>query len=655
MNKPAPQSATDKHEGRTSSKPTPRDAIVGAAFDAATTAELRERLGREKPCLAVAIRVPTAAWVKPVSSYFLKKFGSAWTSFNRDGSDRQHRADRGGEDVALDLGRGKSVVGVAADPGLLPSTLVACADLSIRIGAADASVVADAIQRFVGRKLRFRIVPEAVVGLDIDELTAAFRPGSSARAIYDRLRRTAATVRGESDEAAVPDLETATEYGKARAWGLALARDIAEYRAGRLTWSAIDRGAVLFSQPGMGKTLFSRMLAKKCGLPLISSSVADWFIAGGGYLNDVIRAERRAFEQAAALAPCILFLDEIDAIPNRTTLSDRNRDYWTPLINDILVNLDNAVAGKRQGVVVVGATNNIANMDAALMRPGRLERAIEIEPPGLPGTLNILRHHVAGAVREADLAEIAAMIERSTGAEIMQYVREARRIARQAGRALQVGDLRAAVLPQADFTPQGLWRVCIHEAGHAIGALDLGTAVPKRCVVRGQGGSEGETLLEPIERDLPTREAIEDRVVVLLCGRAAELAIIGNASAGAGGSESSDLALATRMVAALYLSAGLGESLVYLAPPQEATTLLRNDAELRTKVDARLRELQRRATDLIGSRRKAVLAVAANLKDRRHLSGEHIRTLFDANPAERDLQARLQDSRREPKERSGKP
>jgi cell division protease FtsH len=234
------------------------------------------------------------------------------------------------------------------------------------------------------------------------------------------------------------------------------------------------------------------------------------------YLNDVIRAQRQVFAQVAAAAPCLLFLDEIDAIPNRSTMSHRNRDYWTPLVNDLLSNLDNAVAGKREGIIVIGATNHIANLDPALIRPGRLERTIEIERPDQKGTLNILRHHVAGAIPDSELAEIAALIETSTGAEIMQHVRDARRLARQADRPFSVRDLREIVLPETHVAPDLLWRICVHEAAHAIAALALNCGRVKRCVVRDGAGQHGVTQLEAADGDLPTRSGIEDRAVVAL-------------------------------------------------------------------------------------------------------------------------------------------
>jgi cell division protease FtsH len=614
-------------------KPDARASIIAATFDAATSAAVRARLKSRKSGLAVIVLVPTPHRVKPVASYFEMTFGEHWSMTVRDGSNRsQHQATVGSDDVATSLSDGGCVVGIAADRKILPQTLTIVADLTIRLKAPRGDVVADAIRRFTGRRQMGRIEDNVVMGLDITDLIAAFRKGCSAKSIVTRLKAASIALKGGGAEPEhLPLLETAVEYGRARTWGLNLTRDIAEYRAGRLLWSAIDRGVVLHSEPGTGKSLYSRILAQACGLPLLVSSVADWFLCGQGYLNDVIRAERAVFAQAAALAPCIVFLDEIDAIPNRATLSERNRDYWTPLINDILSNLDNAVAETRRGVIVIGATNNVHALDAALTRPGRLERTIEIERPDLAGTLNILKHHVAGALPDTDLKEIAGMIEGSTGAEIMQIVRDARRIARHSGRPLSVEDLRMAVVPPEDINPDALWRICVHEAAHAVVALAVPYGTLKRCVVGSKAGAAGRTVVEPNSDDLMTLKRLLDHAVVILSGRVAELVILGAASVASGGDDTSDIALVTRMIAVLHASAGLGETLVYLASHEDALMAVRHDRALRSRVERDLRKVEARTVKIVRRHRRAIVAVAEALAVKRHLSGDAVRDIFEAS------------------------
>lgn len=417
-------------------------AVVGAVFDAAVSRQDRRRIDHAK-AMAVVVIVPTPAWVAPVSQHFPKKFGSRWRAYDRDGAKRggQH-APEGSESVADDLSSGQCVVGLAADAKLLPTALTAAADITVRLPAPTGPVLRTAIARFCRRSSE-ELPGDIAAGLDLHEIVSAFRPGSGPQRIAHRLAAAAAVIRGEVREERLPDLADAVEYGEAQRWGLSLARDIADYRAGRITWADLQHGIVLHSEPGLGKTLYAKLLAKACSMPLVVSSVADWFTAGDrGYLDSVMRHMRAAFERAAGLGqPAILFLDEIDGIPNRATLDPHNRDFWTPLINELLL----LVADARD-LIIVGATNNIDALDPALLRPGRLERAVEIKRPDRRGTLNVLKFHVAGALGDAELADIAALAEGSTGAEIMAFVRDGRRVARHAGRPFAAADLRAVVL-----------------------------------------------------------------------------------------------------------------------------------------------------------------------------------------------------------------
>jgi cell division protease FtsH len=618
-------------------KPAPKNtrldamtAVVGAAFDAAVSKKVRRRLSHPR-ALAVVVLVPTSAWVAPTTVYFRAMFGEGWTRCVRDGSNRSvHKSSVGSDEVALDLSRGRCVVGLAADVGVLPAALVMSADITIRLTVPTGPVLRKAITRFARRSPG--ILPDGhAPGLDLNEIVAAFRPGSGPQSIARRLAVAAAVMKGETPDEVLPDLANAVEYGKAQLWGLGLARDITDYRTGKIAWSDLPRGICLHGEPGTGKSLYARILSRACSLPLVSTSVADWFTRNQGYLNEVINAMRAVFAKAAALAPCILMLDEIDSVPNRATLAARNADYWKPLINDLLLHLDNALADTRRGIIVVGATNNIAGIDAALLRPGRLELPIEIERPDFVGTLNVLRHHVSGGLPEAELAEIAVLAERSTGAEIMHLVREGRRIARHAGRPLEVADLRAVLLPREDIPADALWRICVHEAGHAVAALAIPSGKLRRCIIGSKNGAAGLTLVEHDDGHVLTRQRIEGRAIFLLSGRAAERVVTMADSFGAGGDDTSDLAQVTKMIGALHVSAGMGETIAYLAPHHEVLDAIRADLGLRARIERHLQDLQRRAEQLIRRHRKAVVAVAMALRDRRHLSGERVREIFESN------------------------
>jgi cell division protease FtsH len=374
-------------------------AVLGAAFDAATTQAVRRRLAHGQS-LAVILHVPNPSWVKPATEYFARVFGDRWAKIARDGTQRGiHKAEWGSDEIAAYLVKGRCVVGIAADVSILPHALVIHGDITVRLSSPDGAVLRAAISRFTGRNPG-RLADGHAPGLDLPAILAAFRPGSGGKRIADRLAAAAAAARGDSVEGDRPRLADAVEYGSAREWGLGLARDIVDYRAGRIGWSDLPRGLVLAGEPGTGKSLFSGMLAEACGLPLVRTSVSDWF-SRDSYLHNTIQAVQAVFDRAASMAPAIIFLDECDALPNRATLGERNKDYWKPLINFVLLKLDNAITSTREGVIVIAATNDSSDLDPALVRPGRLEKILRIERPDLAGTLHILQHHVRGDCRTA--------------------------------------------------------------------------------------------------------------------------------------------------------------------------------------------------------------------------------------------------------------
>jgi cell division protease FtsH len=608
--------------------------IVAAAFERATTGAVRMQLKR-RGALALVLLVPGPAWIEPVRKLFQLRFGNLWEVIAIDAWNNtpKHKEAKAVE-IATHLARGRPVVGVASHGDALPATLIAAADLTIRVVAPNAGVIRRAIRMYAGEKPADDIDDGVASGLGFNDLVAAFRKNSSAAEIVERLGKASAALRGAGSAQRLPLLETAVEYGQARIWGLALARDIKDFKAGRIGWDAVDRGVVLYSEPGLGKSLFARILAEACGAPLVAFSIADLFAQGAGYLDSVIKNSRAMFEKAALLAsPCsILFLDEIDALPNRATMSSRSSEWWNSVLTDFMLSLDNAVAGKRSGIVVISATNNIAGVDAALLRPGRLERAIEIARPDHAGILNVLRYHLDTSLTGTDLTEIGHLLAGSTPADIMMTVRDARRIARYANRALALDDLIRSVAPVEYIEPAALLRISTHEAGHAIGALAVPSGVLERCIVGGAANSAGRTMIAMETDDLLTKDAVERRAVALLCARAAEARLIGSIGLGSGGDETSDLALVTQLLATLHASTGLCGNLAYLVSYDDALQAVRADKALRARVEAHMRKLQARADKIVRRHRDAIVAVAERLRIRRHLSGDEIRRIFETTP-----------------------
>jgi hypothetical protein len=179
-------------------RPEAMTALVGAAFEAAASPELRRRL-RHGQALCVIVLVPTAAWVLPVADHFRRSFGDRWLQHTRSGpNQRGLGASSGSSAVSGALASGQSVVGISADVSLLPRALVGAADLTIRLGPPTGAVVKTAIGRFAGRA-PIELDAAVLAELDLDDLLAAFRPGTGAQRIAQRLAAAAAALRATID------------------------------------------------------------------------------------------------------------------------------------------------------------------------------------------------------------------------------------------------------------------------------------------------------------------------------------------------------------------------------------------------------------------------------------------------------------------------
>jgi ATP-dependent Zn protease len=373
-------------------------------------------------------------------------------------------------------------------------------------------------------------------------------------------------------------------------------------------------------------------LAHHLGIPLISSSISEVFATSTGYLDSVIKAIREVFARAEASAPAAILWDELDALPSRANLNDRNSSWWTPVVAEFLLLLDSAVAGRLKNVFVWAATNHPERIDPALLRPGRLDRVIHFQAPGPAGIASIARHHLDGELAGVDLTAIGQLGLGRSPAEIAAAVSSARRAARTAKRALAYDDLVDALAPRADVDDATLRRIAHHESGHVVTALALGVDEIVAVDVVGNAGAFGRTIMRRRE-GLETRATIEKRATVQLGGRAAEFVLYdGDCTANAGGEASSDLAVATGAVAALRVSMGLGGELTYLGGLDAATDLLRIDPPLRAAVDRDLARLHARAVEIVCRHRAALDGIAAALIERRHLSGDQVRRIFARHP-----------------------
>lgn len=299
------------------------------------------------------------------------------------------------------------------------------------------------------------------------------------------------------------------------------------------------------------------------------------------------------------------------------------------MVADFLIALDGAV-GDRAGVIVVGATNRLHAISPAILRNGRLERAVYLGPPSANGASRILRHHLGPALPDADLGEVSAICaSRSmTGADIMDLVRSARRRARRAAREISLEDLKSILIPDRERPPDLARRIAVHESGHALlAALHMPTSLTMVTIEPGGAdiNSGGHTQLTTPDNQLETAVELENRVEMLLAGRAAEILIFGSPSSGSGGSSSSDLALAVRTLAVAYLTLGLfpgGPR--WRCEPGEVMFHLMRDPIACHAVEARLATLADRALETLGANRASLNMLSDTLLTRKTVHREEI-------------------------------
>lgn len=389
----------------------------------------------------------------------------------RDGSAREDRPEKGNKEITAALQRRIPVMGIAPDPTRhLPQALMRTAEFRLVLPTLDQTALALVIEVVTGRSPSRAMDPDLIRLLDVDDLPLAFRFGRAGDACLDAIED---VVRKKGEYLIEgPSLTELAGYGAAREWGLQLADDLNEYRAGKLSWADIDhKGLLLSGPPGVGKTQFARALAKSARVPLVATSVAQWNAAP--FLSGTLQAIRDAFSQARRQAPSILFIDELDGISDRSKLQGDYVEYWTQIVNLLLEQL--AGIEERPGVVVIAATNHPDRIDAAIKRAGRLDQEMQIERPDTAALVEIFRFYVGASLPlSADLTPLALASRGATGADVEALVRRAKGAARRAKRDLTLDELLSAIAATAPpLSPEARWRISVHESGHALAAHEL--------------------------------------------------------------------------------------------------------------------------------------------------------------------------------------
>ncbi len=429
--------------------------------------------------------------------------------------------------------------------------------------------------------------------------------------------------------------EEMSGYGEAKVWGLELAHDFKEWKAGELPWSDVDRGALFYGISGTGKTIFAKALADFCGAKFVECSLAK--AQALGHLGDMLKGLNNAFDYARRNKPAILFIDEFDSIGNRETLSRHAPEYATQLINGLLELLDGSE--RRDGVVIVAACNRLETIDRALLRPGRLERIIEILPPDHAARRAIFSQHLKYELPESDLNEIGRLTNGWTGAELERLARDCRRSARRSGKAMNAQQtINTLNAEMTKVSPALLERFAVHEAGHVVAAYVIrgiiATEVAIRDYVRVTNGSRiengGHTAFPANNSGSKVRSDYLNSIAVLLAGHAAEELFFDEASDGSGLVAGSDLERATIIAARLEASTGLSDNLVFRAEitGTDLKYMLRDNPEFANECAPILKDQLRRVRLLLGRNMTTLKSISAELLQRKTLSFNKIKTLL---------------------------
>ncbi|MDE4062609.1 AAA family ATPase [Phaeobacter gallaeciensis] len=393
-----------------------------------------------------------------------------------------------------------------------------------------------------------------------------------------------------------------------------LVEDLRAWKAGEIPWRDVSRGLLLAGPPGTGKTELARLVAREAGIEVIAGSVATWQ-ARGERASGLVRAMADDFAKAASLAPCVIFIDELDAVGSRDR-RDHNASWTEYVVGAFLEALD-GYAGQ-EGVVAMAATNHVERVDPALRRPGRFDRILTLRHPTPDQMPQVLRWQMWPDLQDADLTAVAAQAMGMSGADVAGLVRAARATARRARRPLSVKDLSAALNELRPPMGDALrWQVAVHEAGHAVVGVATGIAKPRLLALQGDGG------VTHAERHVihQRRAELEAALAVDMAGRAAELLVFGQVSAGAGGGADSDLARATAMAVAMEAAWGLGDRLTWCGDPETIAPRLRLDPPLAARVEDHLRRAEDRALRIMQAQRPVLEEIATALCDKGMLTG----------------------------------
>ena len=409
--------------------------------------------------------------------------------------------------------------------------------------------------------------------------------------------------------------------------------------------ASMPKGILLVGPPGTGKTMLAKAVAGESNVPFFSMSGSEFvemFVGMGA------SKVRDLFRQAKEKAPCIVFIDEIDAIGQKRDGRVGGNDEREQTLNQLLTEMDGFETNN--GVIILAATNRPESLDPALTRPGRFDRRVPVELPDLKGREEILKVHAKKVKldQSVDFAEIARMASGASGAELANIVNEAAlRAVRENRRYVTQADLEESIevviagyqKKNAILTDYEKKVVAYHEIGHALVAAKQSNSAPvqKITIVPRTSGALGYTMqVDEGNHYLMSKEELENKIATLTGGRAAEELIFNSASTGA----SNDIEQATKFARAMITRYGMSEDFDMVAMETVTNQYLGGDtslscsAETQAEIDRQVVELvkkqHRKADQILADNREKLDELAAYLYEKETITGEEFMNILNA-------------------------
>ena len=391
----------------------------------------------------------------------------------------------------------------------------------------------------------------------------------------------------------------------------------------------MPKGVLLVGPPGTGKTMLAKAVAGESNVPFFSMSGSEFvemFVGMGA------SKVRDLFSQAKEKAPCIVFIDEIDAIGKKRDGQLGGNDEREQTLNQLLTEMDGFE--DNTGVIILAATNRPESLDPALTRPGRFDRRVPVELPDLQGREAILKVHTKKVklADDVDFQKIARMASGASGAELANIVNEAAlRAVRDGRKCATQSDLEESIevviagyqKKNAILTDQEKWTVAYHEIGHALVAAKQTHSAPvqKITIIPRTSGALGYTMqVEEGNHYLMTKEEIENKIATLTGGRAAEEVMFGTISTGA----SNDIEQATKLARAMITRYGMSKDFDMVALETVNNQYLGGDASLACSAETQA-EIDRQVVSLVKNQHQKAIRI---LMDNREKLDELARYLY---------------------------